>query len=468
MLDLTIRGGLVVSPTATLPLDVGIVDGKVAVLASRGTVTLDSRATIDATGTYVVPGGIDSHVHFDLNLTETMRAQTSERGSRAAAYGGTTTFIDFALQQDDGGLLESIEARRAVLTAQRPHVDYALHAMITGEAPMEVLEEIPEAIAEGVNSFKMFTTFSGKSASGTVYTDDGRIWGVMEQTARHDGIAMVHCEDNCIIDFCVRRLYREGREQAVNVPEARPNLCEEAAIGRMLLLSRRSGSPLYIVHVSTHEGIAAITEARHRGVDVYGEALHLYLCFTKEAYKLPNGAIHHNYPTLKAEEDRLAIWEALRAGVLDTVSSDDYTVPLAAKLAGLRVDNLSGGHNGVETRMGVVFSEGVARQQLTVNRFVEVTSTAPARLFGLYPRKGIIEPGSDADIVLIDPHRTVNMRQADLHSDCDYSVWDGWTFAGYPTTTILRGEVLVRDGVWVGPEGQGQFVPARRPAQPRP
>ena len=192
MLDLTIRGGLVVSPTATLPLDVGIVDGKVAVLASRGTLTLDSRATIDAAGTYVVPGGIDSHVHFDLNLTETMRAQTSERGSRAAAYGGTTTFIDFALQQDDGGLLESIEARRAVLTAQRPHVDYALHAMITGEAPMEVLEEIPEAIAEGVNSFKMFTTFSGKSASGTVYTDDGRIWGVMEQTARRDGMAMVH------------------------------------------------------------------------------------------------------------------------------------------------------------------------------------------------------------------------------------------------------------------------------------
>ncbi len=468
MLDLTIRGGLVVTPTVTLPLDVGVLDGKVAVLAARGTLPLESRETIDATGTYVIPGGIDAHVHFDLALTEAMRAQTSERGSRAAAYGGTTTFIDFALQQDDGGLLVAIERRRDELTGQRPHVDYALHAMITGEAPQEVLDEIPEAIAEGVNSFKLFTTFSGKSASGTVYTDDGRIWGVMEQTARHDGIAMVHCEDNCLIDFCVRRLYREGREQAVNVPLARPNLVEEAAIGRMLLLSKRSGSPLYIVHVSTHEGIEAITAARHQGVPVYGEALHLYLCFTKEAYTLPNGALHHNYPTLKSERDRVAIWEALRAGTLDTVASDDYTVPRAAKLSGLRVDNLSGGHNGVETRLGIVYSEGVAKQRLSVNRFVEVTATAPARLFGLYPRKGILEPGSDADIVLLDPRAALTLRQADLHSDCDYSVWDGWTCAGYPTTTILRGHVLVRDGVWVGPEGQGRFVPGRRPEEPRP
>jgi dihydropyrimidinase len=387
-----------------------------------------------------------------------MRAQSATAGSRAAAFGGTTTFIDFALQRDDGSLLAAIQAKRDELRKDRPHIDYALHAMITGRSTFEVLEEIKDAVAAGVISFKMFTTFSGQSVGG-LFLDDGRVWGVMEQLARHGGVAMLHCEDDCIIDFSVRRLYREGRQKGTNIHIARPNLCEEAALRRMLLLAQRSGSPLYVVHVSTHEGVEAIEEAQGKGQVVYGEALHNYLAFTSDDYLRPNGLAYHNYPALKSALDRDTLWAGLRSRALDIVSSDDFTIPLAAKLSGQHVDNVLGGHNGIETRMPVLFSEGVSKGRLSINRFVEVTASAPARVFGIYPQKGAIAPGSDADIVLIDAKARHTIRQAKLHSECDYSLWDGWECQGVLRMTIARGQVLVEDGRWVGTVRAGEFVP---------
>jgi len=467
MLDTLIQGGTVVSPHATGQIDVAIHGGRVVAFMAPGSLDVQASRVIDARGKYVVPGGIDAHVHFNIALSPAMRAQSAKWGGRAAAFGGTTTFIDFAHQSGAGSLVGAIEGKQAELAADKPDVDYSLHAMITGEATFGVLDEIPEAISGGVSSFKMFTTFSDKSASGSLYTDDGRIWGVMRQTSKHGGMAMVHCEDDCIIDFCVRNLYRQGRQQAAHIHEARPSLCEEAAMSRMLLLSRRTGSPLYVVHVSSVEGIEALAEARAKGHTAYGEALHNYLAFCNEDYARPNGMIYHNYPALKSPRDRSALWEALRSGVLDVASSDDFTIPLAQKIAGKEVDNASGGHNGIETRMAYLFSEGVRPGRLDLNRFVDVSSTAVAKLFGLYPRKGIIAVGSDADIVVIDPDARRTLTLADLHSDCDYSLWDGWGFHGFPTLTMLRGHVLVEDGRWTGPEGIGRFVPARSPSEPR-
>lgn len=236
MLDVLIQGGTVVSPQSTEAFDVGIKDGHIVVFAAPGSLDLQAARVIDARGKYVIPGGIDAHVHFNIMMSPIMHAQSATYGGRAAAFGGTTTFIDFALQAGGNSLVSAIEGKQAELAADKPDVDYALHAMITGETTFEVLDQIPDAISGGVSSFKMFTTFSGASASGAMYNDDGRIWAVMQQTARHGGIAMVHCEDNCIIEHCVHKLYREGREQARNIREARPNLCEEAAISRMLLL----------------------------------------------------------------------------------------------------------------------------------------------------------------------------------------------------------------------------------------
>jgi len=466
MLDVIIRGGTVVSPDASEPFDVGIKDGRIVAFTAPGSVDLQATRVIDARGKYVIPGGIDAHVHFNIALGPVMHAQSATYGGRAAAFGGTTTFIDFALQRGSGSLTAAIEDKQAEIKNDRPDVDYALHAMLTGETTLDVLDQIPEAISGGVTSFKMFTTFSGESAAGAVFTHDGRIWGAMQRTAKHGGMAMVHCEDDCIIDYCVQKLYSEGRQHTKNIYEARPNLCEEAAIMRMLLLARRSGSPLYIVHVSSIEGIEAIAEAQGKRVPVYGEALHNYLAFCNEDYARPNGAIYHNYPSLKTAKDRDALWQALTSNVLDVASSDDFTIPFSKKTLGQQVDNTAGGHNGIETRMAYLFSEGVKKGRLSINRFVDVSSTSVAKLFGLYPRKGIIAIGSDADIVIIDPDLKKKISLSDLHSDCDYSIWDGWEFSGFPIMTMLRGQVLVDNGLWTGPAGGGEFIFAKSPSEP--
>jgi dihydropyrimidinase len=234
----------------------------------------------------------------------------------------------------------------------------------------------------------------------------------------------------------------------------------------MLLLARRSDSPLYIVHVSSTEGVEAIAEAQGKRLPVYGESLHNYLAFCDEDYAKPNGMIYHNYPALKSAKDRAALWEALRSGVLDVTSSDDFTIPFASKTSGKDVDNALGGHNGIETRMAYLFSEGVKKGKLTLSRFVDVSSTSVAKLFGIYPRKGIIAIGSDADIVVIDPNLKRKIALADLHSNCDYSIWDGWEFDGFPVMTMLRGNILVEDGQWKGPSGIGEFIASGSPGQP--
>ncbi len=466
MLDVLIQGGSVVSPDRTERCDVGVHDGRIVLLAAPNTLDLEAVRTIDARGKFVVPGGIDAHVHFNIAISPAMHAQSARFGGRAAAFGGTTTFIDFAHQSGSGSLIGAIESKQAELAADKPDIDYALHAMITGAATFDAIDEIPEAISGGISSFKMFTTFSGGGGPAALFMDHGRIWGVLQQTGKHGGIAMIHCEDDCIVDFCVRKLYAEGRQHARHIHEARPSLCEEAAVLRMMLLARRTGSPLYIVHVSATETVEAMAEARGRNLPVYGEALHNYLAFTSDDYAKPNGMIYHNYPALKSARDQAALWQALKSGVLDVASSDDFTIPFASKIAGQEVDSASGGHNGIETRLAYLFSEGVQTGRLSINRFVDVAATAPAKLFGLYPRKGIIAIGSDADIVVIDPNVKRRLTLADLHSDCDYSLWNGWEFNGFPVVTMVRGQVLVEDGRWTGPEGIGGFVPAGLPMEP--
>jgi dihydropyrimidinase len=456
--DLTVVGGTVATGASTVRADIGIRDGRVAVLAAPGSLTEDTAQRLDATSMYVVPGGIDAHVHFNLSVTEAMRAQSALDGSRAAAFGGTTTFIDFGLQSGDESPVNAIQGKLDELGAQQPHIDYALHLMLTGAVGSAAIDELPEVIAAGVPSFKMFTTFAGNSASGDLFSDDGRIWGVMERLQSAGGMVMVHAEDDCIIDYNVRRLYAEGQQDGRNIHLARPPLAEEAAIRRMILLAERSGCPLYVVHVSSASGVAAIREARRKRIPVYGEVLHNYLTFTSENYAADEGTLYHNYPPLKYPRDQEALWSAISSGDLDTVASDDFTIPKSAKLSGRVVDNVPGGHNGVETRMDVLFSEGVSKGRLSLEAFVRLTAEAPARLFGLFPRKGTIAVGSDADLAVINPDAKHTLRLEELHSDCDYSLWDGWSLEGKVHATVLRGSILTQDGKWLGPEHAGRFV----------
>jgi dihydropyrimidinase len=460
MLDALIKGGQVVNATSTVTADVGVADGKIAFLARPGAISVPAERVIEAAGYLVLPGGVDPHVHFDLRLSDSVTSQSSAAGSRAAAHGGTTTFIDFAWQDGDQSLVEAIELKRARLREEKPSIDYGLHAMMTGAVSNRVIDELEDATAAGVSSFKLFTTFSAGSAFGAWQMDDGRIWGVMQSVARHGGLVLVHCEDDCIINFCSRALNDQGLTDARHIAKARPNLAEEAATKRMLLLAERSGCPLYVVHLSSREAMNAVRGARSNGQRAFGEVLHNYLVFTSDDYERPNGIVFNNYPPLKSAGDRQALWEGVEDGTVDAVASDDCAIPLAAKLAGKHIDDLAGGHNGVETRLMVLFSEGVAKRRISVNRFVELTSANPAKLFGLFPRKGVLAPGSDADLVLWDPMTTRTIRQAGLHSACDYSIWDGFECTGLPVLTMAGGQVLVDHDKWVGPEGRGQFVGA--------
>jgi dihydropyrimidinase len=218
--------------------------------------------------------------------------------------------------------------------------------------------------------------------------------------------------------------------------------------------------------VSSRWGVEAIREARARRLPVYGEVLHNYLTFTSENYATDEGLLYHNYPPLKSADDQATLWSAIAAGDLDTVASDDFTIPKQAKLSGPVVDNVPGGHNGVETRMDVLFSEGVASGRLPIQQYVRLTAENPAKLFGIYPRKGTIAIGSDGDLAIIDPNARETLQLDRLHSACDYSLWDGWKLRGKVRATVVRGSVLTRDGEWVGPEGAGRFVAASAPSEP--
>ena len=465
MYDLLVKNGLVATEYNVLPLDVAVKDEKVVALAIHGALDeIDATHVIDAQGKYVLPGGIDPHVHYDISISEAMTAQTPVAGSRAGLYGGTTTYIDFSLQAGEESLLESIQGKLAHTAAQNPHADYALHAIMSGDWPLQNAEMMAEAISGGVMSFKFFTTFKGSPSIGGLMSDDGRIYSAMRETAKHGGITMVHCEDECIIDYHTRQLYAEGREQFWNIGEARPPLAEEAAVRRMLLLAKRTDSPLYIVHVSGKDSVDAITEARADGVAVFAEVLHPNLVFDPELYKMPHGQRYMNYPPNKPKEHRDVLWAACADQRMHTVASDDFTIPFDAKISGSTVDNVTGGTNSVETRMAVFWSEGVSERNLSITRFVELTSAAPAKLFGIYGTKGVLRPGADADIVILDGKREHVYRQGEnLHSDCDYSNWDGWKVKGFPVTTILRGHVMIDQGEWVGPQGMGRFVPGQSP-----
>jgi dihydropyrimidinase len=465
MYDLLIKNGLVANEYGVYALDVAVKDEKVVALTVHGQLDETSAdKVIDAAGKYVLPGGIDSHVHYDLSISEAMSAQSAEDGSTAGLWGGTTTYIDFSMSAGDDSLISSIEGKLAKTAEQSIQSDYAMHAIMSGDWPLSAAGEMAEAISGGVVSFKFFTAFKGSPTIGGMMSDDGRIYSAMLETEKHGGITMVHCEDECIIDYNIRRLYAEGRPEFWNIGEARPPLAEEAAVRRMLLLSKRTGSPLYIVHVSAKESVDAITEARKDGVEVFAETLHPNLVFDPELYKEPNGQRYMNYPPNKTIEHRNALWAAVTDGRLHTVASDDFTIPLDRKLSGDTIDNVTGGTNSVETRMSVLWSEGVEKRNLSVEQFVNLTAAGPAKLFGIYGTKGVIRPGADADIIIMDPKfEHTYSQEHNLHSDCDFSNWDGWTVQGMPVTTILRGNIMIDKGEWVGPRGIGKFIPGKSP-----
>ena len=465
MLDLIIKGGQVVTPGGAGSLDVGVQDGKIAVVATPGTLDVEAKRTIDASGKYVIPGGIEPHTHIGIPVPETWSGQPEvitappESSSRAAAFGGVTTLVDFAgslpitpgATPDRDPIMKQIEERRNAFQGHS-YVDFTFHYILAGEVPPNTIGEIGEAIQAGVASFKIFTTFHAAKVPL------GHLWAIFEQVSKNGGIMAVHAEDDDIVTYMTEKLNREGNNQGYNLHLVHNNISEDIAFRRILRLAKHTEVGIYFVHTTAKEGVAAIAEARNNNMPVYGEALHNYLEFTCEDYKKPGGTAIHTYPAIKYPDDRDALQQGLADGSLCTTATDEYVTYKNVKLWGDNINTVCGGHNGIETRMAVTYAKLAATGRISIERFVDITSTNAAKVLGMYPQKGAIAVGSDADIVLWDSNLRKKLAVDDLHADSDYSIWEGFECQGYPVMTILRGKVIVEDGKLTGSSSDGRWL----------
>jgi dihydropyrimidinase len=466
MIDLLVSGGLVVTPERTAVLDVGVAGETIAFVAEPGTLQPGGRV-VDASGKIVLPGGVEAHAHIfepmyrGWTQGREVWLQSPEGATRAAVFGGTTTVLSFAFmavhvveQEFDANL--AVQHRRDVF-AGRSYADFAFHPVLTGTPSEETIATVGEAIDDGTATIKLFTTDLTTGQAG-VRVDNGSALAVMRQCAEHGAMVMVHAEDDELIKYMEAKLAREGRDALENAHLVHTTVGEELAVRSVARLAEEAGAGLYVVHVTGKEPLNAVAEARARGLPVYGETLHNLLCFSTDEYRKADGAKYHIGMALKPPGHQEALWAGLSDGRLSVLATDEYTTSLAVKLAGTSIQTTPGGHVGIETRGLIGFSEGYAKGRMTLERFAQVFATNPAKLMGLFPRKGVIAPGSDADLVLWDPDVERTIAMEDLHHESDYSPWEGWPVRGWPVTTILRGKVVVHDGQLLGEPSDGRWL----------
>ncbi|HEY1260440.1 MAG TPA: amidohydrolase family protein [Stellaceae bacterium] len=471
MLDVIVAGGRAVLPSGPELADIGVAQGKIAAIGAPGSLAaIGAGRTVDAAGQIVIPGGIDPHVHcrWPIVIPGTAQHQMTDgpaRVSQAALHGGTTTILDFALVGDGDGVQQAIERRQQEWRGDC-HCDYAFHTMVQGKLAPEVFPQLAEAVAAGHPSVKIFTTDITPSRRGRM-VDFGGIWEVLKVLAQAGGIAAIHAEDNDLVMHMYEKLIREDRTGFENMAEVHTTLSEDLAFNRVIRLAANvEGAALYMMHTSAATGVRAIAAARALGVPIYGETLHQYLMYTAEDYKRPNGQIYHTYPSLKFQADHEALWAATDHGAIQTVATDEICCPLRIKLQGRRIDDTTGGNAGVEPRVSLIYTETVEKRGRSLSDFVGLVSSNAAKIMGLYPRKGAIAVGSDADIVVLDPRQRHIVRAAEMH-EADYSPWEGRDLAVWPSLTMLRGKIVVENGAFAGTLGDGQFLPRKIPEEIR-
>src|SRR5438270_8935450 len=472
MFDLIVTAGKAVMPRGSAQLaDIGVAGGKIAAVGAPGSLQSAGAARIvDADNQIVIPGGVDPHIHCSMPIpfpgrNEDLLSAPPEQVSRAALYGGTTTLLDFAQCSSDQPLQQSIELRQREW-AGACYCDYGFHLLLHGKLSQGVLGALPEAIAAGHASVKMFTTDIRPNRLGRM-VQFGDIWEVLKILGAAGGIAAIHAEDNDIVMHMYEKLIREDRVGFENMAEVHNTLSEDLSFNRVIRLAENvEGAPLYMVHVSAATGVAAIAQSRARGFPIYGETLHQYLLYTAEDYKRPGGQMFHTYPSLKFADDQKALWAATAHGAIQTIATDEGCCPLKVKLQGNRIDDATGGNSGVEPRLALMYTHMVSKRGYSLGDFVGLTSSNAAKIMGLYPRKGALAVGSDADIVLLDPRAGRVLRAAELH-ETDYTPWEGHAVAAWPSMTILRGRVMVENGNFLAAPSGGQFLPRKIPDEIR-
>ena len=472
MLDTIITGGTVVTPSGVGEWDVGIAGEQIVAIALPGVLPIEGATTIDARGKIVVPGGIETHAHAAANVQPGARQLvegTPNAGpadhSLGAIWGGTTTVIDFAPVPNEGDLVEGIHNFISPWQGSA-YTDYSTHCIYTNNNTPDAISRYRELIDAGFPSIKIFTT-DIRPREGRQYTltplgkiDAGRLEAVMEQVARHDGVLAVHGEDDELVMYNYLLAQQRGLWDWYNVHMIHSKTVEDLAFRSVVRLAERTGAGMYFVHVTAKEGLDVIMEARSRGMPVYGEVLTLALSFNCDRYKEEDGMKYHTYPSLKYEDDRLHLWQGLLKQDLSFTATDSSFTTYLDKIAGRNVLDVRGGNIGIEIRMGVNYTEAVVKQGMSLERYADVTSTNAAKLLGMYPRKGAISVGSDADIAIIDPSVKKALSIDDLHVR-DYSPWEGWQVEGWPTTVMLRGKVMVDGGRLLGAPTDGQLIPRK-------
>jgi dihydropyrimidinase len=451
MYDIVIQDGTLVTSTGLIKADLGIRDGKIAEIAPQ----LSGVENISASGLLVLPGGVDPHVHIEMPTPLTTTSDTWETGSRAAAFGGTTTVVDFVEPSYPGQSLLDAFNFRLNQAQGKSAIDYSFH-MTLCSADEATLRQIPAVVAAGMSSFKLYTTYVGFKL------DDEDLLAAFQAIARANGLAIVHAESDAIIQNATRILQAANRLSVSDFPASRPAFAEKEAVERVLNLAAYAGAPVYIVHVSTQAAAEAIAHARRTGQPVWGETCPQYLLLDDGCLKTGgfSGAKFVCCPPLRTPQDKQALWNALQQGELQTVGTDHCAFNFAGQkdLGNGSFLEIPSGLPGIELRLSLVFTYGVKTGRLTLSQWVDRCCTTPARLFRMYPRKGDLITGADADIVIFDPEAVSTIARPLLHEQVDYTPYEGMQLVGKVRATLLRGQVLVRNGEWVGEAHDGEYL----------
>jgi dihydropyrimidinase len=452
--DTVIRNGTVVTASDTYASDIGIAGGRITAIAQALPVE-NAGKVIDATNLLVMPGGIDVHTHLDMPFGGTTSADDFETGTIAAAFGGTTTLIDFAIQTKGQSLQQAFDTWMKKAD-RKAAIDYAFHCIITDLGSTQ-LEEMGALIGQGVSSFKLFMAYPG-----VLMVDDATIFRAMSQAAKFGGLICMHAENGGAIDVIVQKALAEGKKSPKYHALTRPTTAEAEATSRAIALAEMAGAPVYIVHLSCNDALEKVREARDRGLAAYAETCPQYLYLSLENMDAPGfeGAKYVFTPPLREKWHQEKLWQGLTRDTLQVVSTDHcpFCFKEQKELGRDDFTKIPNGGPGIEHRLSLVYTGGVHGGRFSSNRFVQLVATAPAKLFGLFPRKGTIAIGSDADLVIFDPNQEQVISAKTHHMRVDYSMFEGIRVRGVPKTVLSHGRPVIENGIFVGKAGSGEFI----------
>jgi dihydropyrimidinase len=447
-----IKNGRILTAEQDYAADVYIEKEKITAIGTG--LPMHADTVIDALGKYVIPGGVDVHTHMDMPFGGTTSSDDFETGTRAAAFGGTTSIIDFAIQANGTKMRDALDVWWK--KGEKATIDFSLHMIIT-DLPEAHLEDMNEMVREGVTSFKLFMAYPN-----VLMVDDATIFRAMRQTGNNGALVCMHAENGGVIDLFVQKALAEGKTAPIYHALTRPTTAESEAVNRAIALAQMAGAPVYIVHLSSADALEKVSEARDKGVPVFAETCPQYLLLSVEDLDRPNfeGAKFVFTPPLREKWHQDKLWEGLRKNTLQVVSTDHcpFCFKEQKELGRDSFAKIPNGGPGVENRLQLLHHHGVNQKRISLNRWVELVATTPAKMFGLYPRKGTIAIGSDADIVIWDPNKEITISAASHHMRVDYSMFEGFKVKGDAEIVFSRGEMLVDKGKWLGNVGRGNFI----------